>query len=149
MTNEAPGAMAERNCPNTFEGIVLDSYDTGQQRYPGSDDCIYARGAPLYREAGWPAPLPFPPGTKSPPPKGYTGHEGRWPDDEQIDRWAQESAPLSNLALRVDYGIVGIDVDAYDAKTGGLTSKQAESVWGQLPATYRSSSRIDDEVSGI
>lgn len=149
MTNEASSTMAERNCPDASAGIILDPYDTGQQRYPGSDDCIYARGAPLYREAGWPAPLPFPPGTKSPPPKGYTGHEGRWPDGEQIDRWAQELAPLSNLALRVDYGLVGIDVDAYDGKTGALTFQQAESVWGPLPATYRSSSRIDDEVSGI
>ena len=66
---------------------------------------------------------------------GYTGHEGRWPDDEQIDRWAQELAPLSNLALRVDYGIVGIDVDAYDGKTGGLTLKQAEVGLGS-PACY-------------
>ena len=49
----------------------------------------------------------------------------------------------------MDYGLIGIDVDAYDGKTGGLTLEQAESVWGPLPATYRSSSRIDDEVSGI
>jgi Bifunctional DNA primase/polymerase, N-terminal len=47
------------------------------------------------------------------------------------------------------YGQIGIDVDAYDAKTGDLTLKEAESRWGPLPPTYRSSSRIDDEVSGI
>ena len=47
------------------------------------------------------------------------------------------------------YGQIGIDVDAYDAKTGGLTLKEAESRWGPLPPTYRSSSRIDDDVSGI
>ena len=47
------------------------------------------------------------------------------------------------------YGQIGIDVDAYDAKTGGRTLKEAESRWGPLPPTYRSSSRIDDDVSGI
>ena len=114
-----------------------------------SDDCIYARGAPLYWEAGWRAPLPFPPGAKSPPLKGWTGYDGRWPDEEQIDQWARERPRLSNLGNRLYYGQIGIDVDAYDAKTGDLTLKEAESRWGPLPPTYRSSSRIDDDVSGI
>ena len=56
---------------------------------------------------------------------------------------------MSNLGLRLYYGFIGIDVDAYDAKTGGRTLKEAESRWGPLPLTYRSSSRIHDEVSGI
>ena len=59
------------------------------------------------------------------------------------------TAPGSNLGLRVNYGQIGIDVDAYDAKTGGRTLVEAESRWGPLPPTYRSSSRIDDDVSGI
>jgi hypothetical protein len=51
--------------------------------------------------------------------------------------------------LRVHYGLVGIDVDAYDTKTGGQTLKEAETRWGPLPTTYRSSARDDDPVSGI
>jgi hypothetical protein len=149
MTNEAPSKAAERNSRNAFEDITLDDQDTGQQRHQDSDDRIYARGATLHREAGWHAPLPIPPGAKYPPPKGYTGHQGRWPDDEQIATWAQERPPLSNVGLRVNHGLIGIDVDAYDAKAGGRTLKEAESLWGPLPATYRSSSRIADEVSGI
>jgi hypothetical protein len=80
MTNGASSEAAERNSHNTSEGINLDS--------------IYSRGAPLYWDAGWRAPLPIPPGAKYPPPKGYTGHQGRWPDDEQIATWARERPPL-------------------------------------------------------
>jgi Bifunctional DNA primase/polymerase, N-terminal/AAA domain len=146
---EAPGKAAEGNSNNTSEGINLDSQDTAQQRHQDSDDRIYARGATLYWEAGWHSPLPFPPGRKSPPLKGWTGHDGKWPDGEQIATWAQERPRLSNLALRVNYGLIGIDVDAYDAKTGGLTLKEAESRWGPLPPTWRSTARVDDDVSGI
>ena len=92
---EAPGAEAEGNSDNNFEGINLDSQDTGQQRHQDSDDRIYARGAPLYWEAGWRAPLPFLPRTKSPPLTGWTGYDGRWPDEEQIATWAREQSPLS------------------------------------------------------
>jgi hypothetical protein len=148
-TNEVLSESAERNSRNTSEGIRFDSHDAGQEGHPDSNDCIYARGATLYRAAGWHAPLPFPPGSKFPPPKGYTGHEGRWPDDEQIAAWATGQPPLSNIALRVNYGLIGIDVDAYDPKTGGRTLKEAESRWGALPPTYRSTSRIADAVSGI
>jgi AAA domain len=145
---EAPGTPAEGNSNNNSEGN-LDFQDTGQQRHQDSLDSIYSHGAPLYWKAGWHAPLPYPPGTKSPPLAGWTGHDGLWPDEHQIDQWAPERPPLSNLGLRVNYGLVGIDVDAYDAKTGGRTLEEAESRWGPLPPTHRSSSRIDDEVSGI
>jgi hypothetical protein len=50
---------------------------------------------------------------------------------------------------RLYYGQIGIDTDAYEPKTGGRTLKVAESRWGPLPPTYRSSSRLEDEVSGI
>jgi Bifunctional DNA primase/polymerase, N-terminal/AAA domain len=146
---EAPGQATEGNSNSKCEGINLNSQDTGQQRHQDTGDSIYSRGAPLYRKAGWRAPLPFPPGRKDPPPTGYTGHDGRWPDEEQIDQWVQNRPRLSNLALRVDHGLVGIDVDAYDTKTGGWTLNEAESRWGPLPSTWRSTSRIDDDVSGI
>ena len=62
-----PSKGAEGNSRNTSEAINLDDQDTGHQRHQDSDDRIYARGATLYWEAGWHAPLPFRPGTKSPP----------------------------------------------------------------------------------
>ena len=44
--------------------------------------------------------------------------------------------------MRLGYGLVGIDVDAYEAKTGGRTLKEAEFRWGPLPPTWRSSARL-------
>jgi hypothetical protein len=79
MTNGASSEAAERNSHNTSEGINLDS--------------IYSRGAPLYWDAGWHSPLPFLPGTKSPPLAGWTGYDGLWPDEEQIATWAWEQSP--------------------------------------------------------
>jgi hypothetical protein len=149
IQEEAPCTAAEGNSSSNSEGINVGSQDGAQQRHQHSDDRIYPRGANLYWEAGWHAPLPFKPGTKSPPLKGWTGHEGHWPTKEQIVQWAEEESPRSNVGLRLNYGLLGIDVDAYDAKTGGRTLKEAESRWGPLPPTYRSSSRVEDDVSGI
>lgn len=109
----------------------------------------YAAAAGLYRAAGWRGVLPLPPGKKFPPPRGFTGHDGAWPHDAQIAHWVNTEPDDANLMLRVNYGVVGIDVDAYDAKTGGRTLQEAESRWGPLPATYRSSARGEDAVSGI
>ncbi len=39
----------------------------------------------------------------------------------------------SNVGLRLNYGLLGIDVDAYDAKTGGQTLKEAEIVGVRYP----------------
>jgi len=117
-----------------------------------ADDCdsvptIYAAGALLYRQAGWRAVLPLPPKQKRPPPDKFTGREGGWPTDAQIADWMARS-PNNNLGLRVEYGIVGLDIDAYDGKTGAETLREAERRWGPLPPTYRSTSRHDDPISG-
>jgi hypothetical protein len=145
ITEAAQEPESRASAENTFTGYIPAASD--DLCAIGND--IYRHGAPLYREKGWHAPLPFLPGTKSPPLPGWTGHDGAWPDEEQIDRWARERPNLSNLGLRLNYGLIGIDVDAYDAKTGGRTLKEAESRWGSLPPTHRSSSRMADEVSGI
>lgn len=102
----------------------------------------------MYRDAGWRGVLPLPPASKFPPPKGFTGYDGAWPTNAQIDLWIADRPADSNLMLRLNHGLVGIDVDAYDDKTGGRTLEEAESRWGALPPTYRSSARADDEVSG-
>lgn len=146
LINEAQHASHNALDRNRNEVINQDTGQTWQHR---GDDRIYARGAPRYRGAGWRGVLPLPPGQKSPPPKGYTGHDGRWPTDVEIDAWISDKPRGSNLVLRVDHGIIGIDVDAYEGKIGGRTLAHAESLWGPLPATYRSSSRVEDEVSGI
>ncbi|WP_372507743.1 bifunctional DNA primase/polymerase [Mycobacterium barrassiae] len=110
---------------------------------------VFRVGAPLYRNAGWLGVLPLPPGKKFPPMKGYTGHDGSWPTDDETAEWILNRPADANLMLRINYGLVGIDVDNYDAKNGGRTLKEAESRWGQLPPTYRSSARSDDSISGI
>jgi hypothetical protein len=110
---------------------------------------VFRVGAPLYRDAGWLGVLPLPPAQKFPPLKGYTGHDGSWPTDDETAEWIQNRPADANLMLRINYGLIGIDVDNYDAKNGGRTLKEAESRWGQLPPTYRSSARSGDSISGI
>jgi Bifunctional DNA primase/polymerase, N-terminal len=147
MTDEPLSIPDECSPPNTFEDILLDSKDPGSRQDP-ENAAVYGRGAWTYREAGWPGVLPVPPRAKFPPPTGYTGHDGRWPTPGQIDEWGSEK-PDSNLILRVDYGIIGVDVDAYDDETGAQTLNEAETRWGSLPPTFRSSARHDDQTSGI
>jgi hypothetical protein len=145
---EAPGPATEGNSQSNFEDLNLGYQHTGQQRHEDSN-CIYGRGVWLYIAAGWRAALPLPPAAKSPPPKGFTGYDGAWPTDEQIATWTKDQPADANLMLRVNYGVIGIDVDAYGNKMGGRTLEEAEKRWGPLPPTYRSSSRGEDVVSGI
>jgi hypothetical protein len=109
---------------------------------------IYSRAAYIYREAGWRGVLPLPPAAKQPPPKGFTGYDGAWPTDDQIAHWMATEPARSNLGVRVEYGILVLDVDDYDGKTGGATLAEAERQWGSLPPTYRSTARPEDQVSG-
>jgi hypothetical protein len=116
-----------------------------------SDDSkpIYARGVGIYRDAGWRGVLPIPAGKKTPPPKYFTGNDGRWPTDDDIAGFIANYPHLSNLLLRLYYGDFALDIDAYDPKKGAQTLAQAESRWCPLPPTWRSTSRLDDPVSGI
>lgn len=109
----------------------------------------YGDAAPLYRAAGWAGVLPLRPASKVPHLAGWTGYDGAWPTDAQIAKWRESQPDDANLMLRVNYGLVGIDVDAYDAETGAQTLAEAQKRWGPLPDTYRSSSRSDDDLSGI
>ncbi len=138
----------ELNSHNLFGHIDANHHDEAQP-WPHCVNAIYARGAPLYRKGGWRGVLPLPPREKAPPPTGFTGDDGKWPADEQIGRWIADEPANANLGLRVDYGFVGIDVDAYGDKVGAVTLAEGERQWGPLPLTFRSTARIDDEVSGI
>jgi len=113
-----------------------------------SDDQLgYGSASGKYWNAGWKGILPLPPGKKYPPPKGTTGYDGFWPSYPDITEW-QEIHPDGNLALRLPNSVIGIDVDHYGDKRGGDTLAHAESIWGALPPTVKSTSRIAS-VSGI
>jgi P4 family phage/plasmid primase-like protien len=106
----------------------------------------YAFAATHYFNAGW-SPLPLPPGEKSWPPTGYTGGKGRSAEPEKVQHWIR-TKPNGNIALRMPPNLLGIDVDAYSGKDGAATLAAAEADWGELPPTWRSTSRTDG-VSGI
>jgi hypothetical protein len=107
----------------------------------------YGDAFDIYYRLGWAGVLPLDPGTKYPPPQGFTGRDGIDPSYADMYSWAERRAG-DNLALRLSDEEIGIDVDAYGAKTGAATLAEAEKRWGPLPPTYRSTSR-DDGVSGI
>ena len=106
----------------------------------------YAAAATRYLNAGW-APLPLPPRAKGPVPKGWTGRDGAWPSGADVWAWTEDH-PDGNLALRLPPTVLGIDVDHYGDKPGGMVLHQLEEQLGALPPTWRSTSR-DDGTSGI
>lgn len=99
-----------------------------------------------YLQAGW-SPLPLPPGEKSYPPVGYTGAKGRAAEPAMVKYWIKKKGD-GNLALRMSPNLIGIDVDNYGDKAGAATLAAAEAEWGQLPDTWRTTSRTDG-ISGI
>jgi hypothetical protein len=106
----------------------------------------YASVFERYHRLGWHV-LPFDPATKWPPPKGYTGRDGKMPSYPDMLEWA-EAKPDHNLGIRLPRSVIGIDVDDYDGKNGAATLGEAEKRWGKRPPTYYSTSRSDG-VSGI
>lgn len=115
---------------------------------PDDEALGYADAAEVYWERGWRGILPLSRGTKWPPPKGYTGYDGADPSYADLLQWA-EAYPQGNICLRLPDGVVGIDVDAYGAKTGGAAFAEAVRRWGPLPEGPQSSSREDDLTSGL
>jgi hypothetical protein len=107
----------------------------------------YASSAPEYWQHGWKGVLPLPYGKKTPPPSDSTGYDGAYPSFPDIMAWSEDN-PKGNIALRLPNNVVGIDVDHYKDKNGGETLAYAESLWGALPPTVRTTSRIDP-FSGI
>ena len=113
-----------------------------------------------YREKGWYGTIPLPYKDKFPPPTGYIGHNAPHPDDDRVQRWCNGEdldRTRSNIGIRLagvtkEYEILGIDVDHYTSgkkvKTGHDQLKDLESKFGELPATWTSSSRVDGK-SGI
>lgn len=104
------------------------------------DTVGYASTARHYIAAGWSGVLPLSRGTKYPPPVGYTGRGGVWPDADTVERWAADN-PGGNIALRMPAWVIGIDVDHYGDKVGGDTLEALEQARGPLPPTWASTSR--------
>ncbi|MFC9968503.1 AAA family ATPase [Nocardia ignorata] len=104
----------------------------------------YADIAHEYRAAGWRSVLPLPPGMKSSPPEGFTGHSAPPPDDAQVERWCAERPPNANVALRLPDGVLAFDVDNYGGKRGLATLAEFEADAGcEFPPTWSSTARRD------
>jgi P4 family phage/plasmid primase-like protien len=103
----------------------------------------FQMGAVHYLEAGW-RPLPLPAGKKHAPPSDWTGatkkHSNETPDRAQLAQWAVDY-PQGNLAISPPKVVLGIDVDAYESKSGAATFLAAQEEWGTLPETWVSTSR--------
>jgi hypothetical protein len=129
-------------------------------------DQPYAAAVQVYCALGWPSVLPIPApdsnghNGKWPPPAGFTGRKARTPSADEMSAWAN-TKPAHNVALHMSENlaevcdgdwIVGVDVDGYKGdpgKTGADTMTEAQRRWGELEPTWRSTSRVDDPVSGI
>ena len=134
--------------------VVVDRQSIKDATMNEPSEGVYARAARDYWRAGFSCPLPLPADKKEHPPTGYTGKVGydergrpRLVSVADLKRWEREH-PDGNIALRLIGGLIGIDVDAYDAKVGGLVLDQMVRELGELPGTYISTSR-DDGISGI
>lgn len=108
----------------------------------------YGTAATSYWQAGWRGILPLPVKAKKNPPSGYTGEHGKDPSYADVFTWADSGFGEGNIGLRLPRDVIGLDVDNYGDKAGALAVTTAETEWGTLPATWRSTSR-DDGISGI
>lgn len=127
----------------------------------------YLSTIPLYRQASWETAFPLPRGKKFPPPENVTGNVPEI-SMEQLEIWEDDSRNRGkNLGLRMpiltvngpnrnedptdfeQFEVIGIDIDHYESKTGWKTFRAACKKYGELPDTYKSSSRGEESPSGI
>ena len=122
--------------------MTTPTQDTGTSAQP------FGTGAAAY--LGWTGIIPVHRRTKV-PFQGFTGRNGAQPTYEQsVDASSDRKYAACNLALRMDLGYLGIDVDDYDDKPGGRTLAALEAQLGALPPTVKSTARMpEDPVSGI
>lgn len=100
----------------------------------------YGSVASIYRKHGWQGVLPLKRGSKWPPPEGFTGRAGAFPQGRQVFDWTSHF-PAGGVALRLPRGVVGLDVDCYGAKRGDETLAELVDRYGPLPPTWSSTSR--------
>lgn len=104
--------------------------------------------AELYRRVGWSGTLALPTRKKAAPPDGFTGHDGRWPTDDDLSEWRREGS-RTNIAIRMPPFVLGIDFDCYAPKRGAATRAELVAQYGELPPTWRSTSRGPNDPSYI
>jgi hypothetical protein len=105
----------------------------------------FVENAKTLVELGWhPVPLGRERGKKL-LVTGVTGRSGFDVTDEDTFReWADEWATAGlNLGTRMPVGVIAIDVDCYDGKSGARTITEHEKAWGPLPATWSVTARTD------
>jgi hypothetical protein len=101
----------------------------------------YQASALQYLESGLGYPIPSAyPMEKFPPVTGWTGRDGRVPNEAQVRKW-MDTHPDSNVLIRLAPDVIGIDVDDYDEKHGWSTITDLQDAHGKMPVTYRSSAR--------
>lgn len=116
--------------------------DRGLGQPGGGPAGPYAEAAWTYREVGWEGVLPVV-GKDVNLPREFTGRNGGWPADEQVQAWVAGRG-ADNVCLRVPRDVLGVDVDAYDGRIGLETVEWlTERVGEPLPATWSSTSRED------
>jgi len=132
--------------PDAEDDDFLMSDDAPPARPKGP----YARGTKEYARLGWSGIIPINPKTKIVSQDKITGRDGKQlrPDQYAGPR-AIKKYGTSNIGWRVPPGIVGLDVDDYDGKTGAATLAELEEVLGPLPKTWTSTSRGMDAISRI
>lgn len=101
----------------------------------------FSTGAWPMLRAGW-APLPITPGRKKSPPSGTTGEDGRDLSRADLQSYTETHAHYG-VATRAPVGVIGIDIDQYEAKRGwqNLEALRIKHRLDPLPPTVRSSAR--------
>lgn len=155
----APDRLGGERGPNNNKNHEMNTAPTDSpslaagERFAQTSDSGGHRwlcAADIYVEREWTDLLPIPHRQKSPVPPDVTGRNGRAVTDEDLERWFVDSPDhpaeygrLSNLALRMPDGVVGIDIDCWNGKPGAATLAAWEAKYGPLPVAPASSSRDD------
>ena len=66
----------------------------------------------IYLTKGWPGPLPLPARAKKSPPDGFTGKDGRWPNEGDFAVWDEQFANGNTCIRLPDEVVVGGRVSA-------------------------------------
>lgn len=103
----------------------------------------YANLALAYHRSGWLTPIPVSrkkDGHGHPLVGGFTGNDVPQATEPQVASLTQQFGG-ANIGLRMPDGMIAIDVDHYEGKTGGADLTALEEKLGALPPTISSTSR--------
>ena len=95
------------------------------------------------------SPIPLAPATKDGNiPQGFSGYDGVMASRADVETW-REDRPDDNVGARLPKEGIGLDVDAYNGKSGGTTFAGKVQEYGDLPLTWRVSSRFGGDYDGV